>query len=192
MDSTTFYCVGGGPSLIGFDWSRLQDKRCIAINRAYEVLPDAEFVYFTDRRFYEWHKIHLLQHKGRLLLGNAGDQNYDPKVEKYRITGHCGLDTRPGHIRHGNNSGYAAINVAYHLGAKRIVLLGYDMRFAKDGKAHWHDGHPAMNRETSIPKMLMWFPHLVVPLRELRIDVVNANMDSAIECFPKVKLEEVL
>ena len=52
-----------------------------------------------------------------------------------------GLESARDTLAHGNNSGYAAINLAVHLGAARIVLLGYDM--GNDGKvSHFHEGYP--------------------------------------------------
>ena len=38
------------------------------------------------------------------------------------------------------NSGYQAVNLAYLLGAKRIGLLGFDMR-PKSGANHFHGDH---------------------------------------------------
>ena len=63
------FIVGGGPSLIGFDWSNLDGKFSIAINRAYEVLPNAQIIYFTDDDYYHRHKGAMLKHSGKKFRG---------------------------------------------------------------------------------------------------------------------------
>lgn len=184
----TIYLVGGGPSLRGFDWSRLEGKRVIAINRAFQVIPWAEIVYFSDSQFWLWFKNELVLHGGRKITVAKIDH---PAVERYKADGPKGLATKPGRLRTGNSSGYAAINLAVHMGARRIVLLGYDMEFAKSG-THWHDGYPVATRKKSLGLMLPYFETLVEPLQELDIAVVNANLHSKITCFPRVDAKGVL
>ena len=107
-------------------------------------------------------------------------------------TGRDGLETKPTGIRTGRNSGYQAINLAVHLGAKRIVLLGYDMRF-QGKKSHWHGGHPVEIRDTVFENsMLPCFPSLVKPLAKLGVEVLNATPGSALTVFPMVELENVI
>ena len=49
---TECFIVGGGPSLSSFDWSLLNNKITIAINNAYQVLPQASICYFTDNDWF--------------------------------------------------------------------------------------------------------------------------------------------
>jgi hypothetical protein len=35
-------------------------------------------------------------------------------------------------------SGWAGLNLALNLGARRVFLLGYDMSFGKDNESNWH------------------------------------------------------
>jgi len=46
----TVYLIGGGPSLKGFDWNRLRNKKSIAINKAIKFWPEADAMYWTDGR----------------------------------------------------------------------------------------------------------------------------------------------
>ena len=189
-DFTTTYIVAGGPSLFGFDWARLRDRTVIAVNRAFEVLPDAAVCYFGDRRFWGWHSRALLAHKGRKIT--AAPHFAQDGVEHYKLSTLTGLDMRPGKLAHGNNSGYAAINLAVQLGAKHIYLLGYDMKFAGH-RCHWHAPHPIENREVVFGKvMIPYFQTLVEPLDELNVRVRNASPDSAIRCFPRCTIDDAL
>lgn len=49
-----------------------------------------------------------------------------------------GLSLRPEYIHHGHGSGFSLVSLAAKLGAERIILLGYDLKYAPDydGKQH--------------------------------------------------------
>ena len=81
------YIIGGGPSLIGFDWSKLDGKFVIAINRAYEVLPNAQIVYFTDDDYYQRHRSEMLAHSGKKFRGRIARQRVikDPEVTEIQL-----------------------------------------------------------------------------------------------------------
>ena len=81
-----------------------------------------------------------------------------------------------------NNSGAQAIGLAYYLGAKKIILIGYDMKVADSGKIHWFGSHPKGLRNTP-SRYTSWIPHLkelANGLKKLGIDVVNCTLDTAI------------
>lgn len=114
------------------------------------------------------------------------------QVNALRLTGQAGLETDPTGLRTGGNSGYQAINLAVHLGAKRIVLLGYDMKM-DGGRNNWHgEPRPHASPDVYAQSMLPHFASLVDPLRKLGVEVVNATPGSALETFPKATLEEAL
>ena len=108
------------------------------------------------------------------------------------------LCREPSTVAHGNNSGYAAINLAWHLGASEIVLLGYDMRpgevLGQDRNGnnvhqiHWHDNHPVPTRPTVFEKMKGYFPPLAQELENEGVKVWNATPGSALECFERISL----
>lgn len=191
----TCYIVAGGPSLRGFDWSLLTpDKFVIAINRSYEVLPNAQIVYFTDADFWERHKVDMMKHKGQLIRGVENPANHvlPPRVIKYYLNGPHGFETQPGCLRHGSNSTYAALNLAAaHLGFTTIYLLGLDMHWGKPGDkstSHWHDGHKRVDPETVYNRMIVNFTSLVEPLKQKGVKVYNASMGSSVKAFPKIPL----
>ena len=74
----TYYIVGGGPSLTGYDWDLLKGKMLIGINRAFEVVPWADIIYFSDFKFFEEY-----QHKGLLDVESILVTNSD-KIHGYR------------------------------------------------------------------------------------------------------------
>lgn len=98
------------------------------------------------------------------------------------------LSRQPGVVG-GTNSGAQAVNLAYHLGATRIVLLGFDMKHT-GGKRHFHDDYPSgwSNAETanSWPAQ---FAFMAAGLASEGIEVLNASRDTAITCVPRVSLQ---
>lgn len=206
----TCFIVAGGPSLKGMDLKVLAGRRVIAINDAYRLCPFAEILYFCDAKWWDWHKDKpaFQAFAGRLVklepeLKGGGEKRpvfmlKDYTAERRRggmtdtqATG--GLEVKRNGVRTGRNSGYQCINLAIHLGATRIVLLGYDMRGGTDGRTHWFGDHPVPTKvHTFAPVMLPHFATLVEPLAERGVEVLNATLGSAIECFPKVKLADLL
>jgi hypothetical protein len=181
------YLVAGGPSLLHFDWDCLDHKPCIAINHAHRMLPNAWVLWWTDWRYGDRYGKSLQAHSAPLkaCLEDPLERPQPAWAQVYRNTGTEGLSLIPGSLRHGNNSGYAAINLAVQLGARQLVLLGYDFT-VHPGRTHWHEPHPwgAMRQEVLTEKMLPHFGPLAVELKALGISVLNANPHSALRVFP--------
>jgi hypothetical protein len=205
----TAFILAGGPSLKGFKSEMLRGKgRIITINDSWRLHPKADVHYFCERRWFTdqigrnyWVGLgtekqinfHDLIYKGFWVCGGTGFEDH-PQVHQLKFTGQVGLETDPTGLRHGSNSGYAAINLAFLFGAKRIVLLGYDMRCVGQ-RSHWHDNTPHTAAEfANILKhsMLPLFDGLVEPLAQAGVEVINATPDSELKCWPYVPLGEIL
>jgi len=105
-------------------------------------------------------------------------------------TGAHGLSRDPKKIHTGMNSGYAAVNLAYHLGATRILLLGYDMQLDGD-KRHWFGAHPAgMEVDSNYSNFMRQFG--TIKPAEYGIEVWNCTRRTAMKCFPIYDLDEVI
>lgn len=186
-------CVATGPSLTPEDVASCRGRgTVVVVNDAYCLAPWADVLMASDAM---WWRVH--HDRARSFRGLK--YTLDPQAAKWaqvqvlRNTGDEGLETDPTGLRNGRNSGYAAINLAVHLGAARIVLLGYDMRLGRNGRAHYFGDHPRPLRNRS-PFALFQrsFPTAVEPLRRLGIDVVNCSRESAIKVFPRRPLSDVL
>ncbi len=104
-----------------------------------------------------------------------------------------GLSFNPQLLHTGQNSGYQAVNLAVLLGAERIILLGYDMKYSATGAKHWHEDHEGPNPGNQ--QLGGWaknFDTMLPDLEKAGVEVINATPGSAIECFERVKLESVL
>lgn len=95
-------------------------------------------------------------------------------------------------IHHGANSGYQAIGLAWHLGAERIVLIGYDMQ-RTGGKSHWHGDHPrGLSNAIGVRGWARHFDPLARDLQAGGVDVINCTIETAIDCFPRADLRDVI
>lgn len=182
---STIVCLGTGPSLTQADVDLCRGRaRVIAVNNAYRYAPWADVLYAADLKWWLWHK-GVPDFAGLKYSIAAKPKNWIV-AQVLRNTGKHGLELTPTGLRTGFNSGYQAINLAVHLGARRIALLGYDMH-----GDHCFGSHPDKSKPP-FPGCLEAFPTLVPPLKEAGVEVLNCTLGSAIDCFPRAPIELAL
>lgn len=94
-------------------------------------------------------------------------------------------------INHGMNSGYQAINLAYHFGVSRIILLGYDMQHT-EGKRHWFGDHPkSLTNADGIHNWVKGFSLLAKDLEREGVEVINCSPTTALTCFKRAEIESL-
>lgn len=193
-DGGTVLVLGSGPSLTQADvtLARAHVDLTIAVNGSYKYAPDAECLYAADAKFWGWHK-------GCVATHTVGTEKYPAFVGalKYSLSQtpyhvsvlkrgpSTGLTLDPTKVALGLNGCFQSVNVAVHLGASKIVLLGVDMK-----GSHFHSAHP----DRSVPPFSLCidrFKTLVEPLRALGISIVNCTPQSALKCFPMASLADV-
>lgn len=182
----TVVCIGGGPSLTAADVAYVRGRvnGVIAINDAYRLAPWADVLYGCDAKWWYWHKG---------VPGFAGLKfSIDPVARRHRDVivlrrgRDAGLETDRGALATGANSGFQAINLAVHLGATRILLLGYDMK-----GNHWFGSHPDHSKPP-FAVCLSRFASLPPALAARGVTVVNCSRETALTAFPRVALEVAL
>ncbi len=192
----TFVCIGGGTVTQEEVDSIRGRARVVAVNDAYKLAPWADALYAADQSWWKAHQgVPDFAGLKYAIEQQMKGGDFPSDVTVLRNTGKSGLEREPSGLRTGDNSGFQAINLAVHLGARRIVLLGYDVGRLQNGRAHWFGNHPSPLGHTSQEMFVQWralFATLVQPLDDLGIAVLNASRHTALECFPKVQLETAL
>jgi hypothetical protein len=188
---STIVCLGTGPSLTQADVDFCRGKaRVIAVNNAHEIAPWADVLYAADAKWWRrFNGVPAFRGLKYSILPNSSQRNFRPEFPDIRLlgnTGMRGLERDPSALRTGCNSGYQAINLAVHLGATQIVLLGYDMH-----GDHYFGSHPD-KAKPPFALCLSAFPTLVAPLAEIGVSIVNCTPGSALTCFPMAPLSSVL
>jgi hypothetical protein len=187
----TVVCIGGGPSLTVDDIEYVRGKvdAVVAVNDAYKLAPWATALVALDGRWWKWQN-GAADFEG-LRITNDRSASVYPGVLILKHAGADGIDTEPTQIRSGGNSGFAAINVAVHLGARRVVLLGYDLQPGPNGERNFHDDHAVKGPQ----KFAQWLAHynrLPAVLARLGVEVINCTPRTALTCFPQAPLRETL
>jgi len=191
---STVYILGGGYSLLNERLHLIRNEKVIGVNIAFKLGDWVDICWFGDKRWYQWNKEKLKDFEGLkvaccpVLEGEKGIKVLDREKK-------LGMSNRPDRLYWNWCSGSSAIDFAHHLGAKKIVLLGFDMKPAWAGKNNWHDDHEVKdNSEEAYPKYLSAFPEIAKDAIRKEIVIINSTMSSVIpECYiPKMPLEEVV
>lgn len=191
------FIIGGGPSIIGHDISRLRERGWVlGVNRAADEVPcDATMtvdMVFAGRRSHalrEWSKTQ------EVYIAVPTDYPRPP-VEGATYLKRLpleGCSRNPGAIHNGLNSGYGAVQVAIHKGGKEIYLLGFDMTDPGDGPVHWHSGYGNPASRNAVRTWGDWarrFDQLAAEVPE-GVVIKNANPKSRVTAFPFTSYEEL-
>lgn len=185
--------VGSGPSAGQVNWTAATFHPAIiiiAVKEAIDHVPQATHWMSIDGNT-----------KSRRILQNKreGVRYYAGMSDRYpgpyegihflrRITGPAPRGGQFGLCEelngvHAGNSGYAALGLAYHMNAKRVVLLGID----GTGGYFFNDNGP--NSLTSLPIL---FKSALPQLMRRQIEVVNASEISTVKCFPQMPVADAL
>lgn len=205
------FILGGGPGLHAEKdgngeykseiVDQLQGRRVLAVNMAYRLGSWIPVLYFGDCRWLDWNREKLNNFAG-LKVTSCDRHLKKPGIQVVkRKNGPSGIARNSNEVYWNLNSGGCAINLAYHFGVKRIVLLGFDMRPAEreggDLSYNWHDYYPPKKmgpgkKHNPYPRFLRAFPKIAEDLKSLGVECVNATPGSALDVFPIVQPEEVI
>lgn len=112
------------------------------------------------------------------------------KLNFIRAEAGAGVSQLPGVIKLGGNSGFQAVGLALLFGAKRVILLGYDMQLT-GGRTHWHGDHKKLGNPAA-DKMKRWHGNFALLAAQTSVPILNATRETALKCFPRVNLSEGL
>lgn len=187
----TWFLLASGPSMSQADADAVRGRGVVvAINNTIRLAPWADILYAGDSTWWKQYGPAVRGFQGRRVGLSLPGQHRSVEQLTFRMGAGLGLRR----INHGNNSGYQAINFAYLEGARRIVLLGYDMQHF-EGRHHWHEDHPSDmgNFNPGMPELcLPKFTPLAADLTERGVEVINATRRTALTCFKRLPLADVL
>jgi hypothetical protein len=191
------------PSTYSPYMSQIHNKHVIGVNLAFLIGDWIDIIFFGDSKFFKRFRAEIASYKAIKVSCNskAISASYHKDNIKYLPkdgSAPYGLTKNSKKLSWNQNSGCAAINLAANLGAKRIILLGFDMKLDKNNKQHWHSFYSTANRKEINPKSLPFQRHLrsmdaiARDARKRGIEIINANPDSAIEHFKKMSVKDLL
>jgi hypothetical protein len=205
--SGTVCCIGTGPSLTmqQVEIARQKGFTLAGCNSTALDVADLSVLYACN---YEWwvHFWESVKDHPAEKWTTSREASKRFGVNWIAETNKPGLSTDPKLVHHGHGSGYTLLNLVYLMGAERIVLLGYDLKYARDydpkscypggtprhyfgeypsGLMHW----PSERVKNGVHEELIGLYKSVT--KQGLVEIVNATPDSALECFPKVPIERL-
>lgn len=189
--------IASGPSAKNANIGLIKGRmRIIAIKKSVELAPFADVVYGCDGPW--WRSVQgLPKFKGVKLAFEPTVCGSEWGIRKIEIKNPAKDDLlfgTIGHIGAAGNSGFQALNLALQFGADRVLLVGFDMR--GDSGPHWYGRNnwmQAANPTDGVYARWVRAMHAAAPVIAARgVSVVNASPISALECFPKMSIENAL
>jgi hypothetical protein len=183
-------CIASGPSLTLEDCEMIRAARLptIVVNTSFRLAPWADFIFAMDDLWWKTYSAELDSvFFGKKLTFVANEFNTIPSKGRLYPPGF-------------GNSGSYAISAMIMAGAKEIILIGYDCKFAQndDGhgpkiKKHWHPDHPGkMGNASSIARWPYQFHLIAKHAVQKGVRIINCSRDTALTCFERGNLESEL
>lgn len=156
------------------------------MNDTWRLAPWADLLYACDERWWAKRAPQASQFAGARVSQDtrAATRHGTALVHSHNGQGLC---TRPMEINLGLNSGFQAVNLAFHLGAERMLLLGFDMGHAKGAPSHFFGDYPpetGLQVPSPYAENVKAFRPLARDLLARGVEVVNCSPGSALDCFP--------
>lgn len=162
--------------------------RFIAVKHGVLVRPDADVLFLAGEGTLTFETDLIRQFSGRYMIVRSKHHPGLP-VEVLRVArakDHTTLCDLTDHVC-GYDTGTSAINLAYHFGARTIVMLGYDMTGGHFCK------HPLQNPpQNHFRRHMMTLADLNADAIRKGIRIVNCSPISAVTAFEKQPLEAFL
>lgn len=199
------YVVGGGTSLKGFDFTRLNDKITIACN-AVAFQFQSRYLAFFCNDFIKSNYDRIQSYPGfvltRTLIAqgiNRDDILYAKEWkgdrEPLRDTDLTPLGISESYadgVSTGGNVGFFGLTLAHVMGGDPIYLLGMDMCFGNTGDKYFYKGYKDTNKgEQQYNKMIQAFEHAAPILEARGIKVYNCSKVSKLEGYEYYPLGDI-
>lgn len=192
----TVFVVASGPSIASVDFDRLRGRKIICTNSSYERVPFCDFIFFGDGRWWEAHKAALVGFKGHIVtVSGVAKSKRLLRLKRIKPTSPAtGFAAARDSLASQRTSTQGSLNLAAHLGAAKIGLIGADMKRADDGRSHGHTPHKWPSRPGNVTwdeqlRVLKWIER---PLQVRGVKVFNLSPESRIPWWPKMTLDEFL
>ena len=196
--NSTVFIIGGGPSLLKQDLSLIHDKRVVGVNQVYKLGPWVDACWYGDKGWYD-RNLPAIADYGGLIASCSIVTNR--RVKQISRSKQSGVEYhKRTHVAWNSNSGASAINFAYWLGARTVILLGFDMQNPTDQndmQTHWHNDYGVKkdNRGKLInpyPRFMRHWPQIKQDADRIGLRIVNATVGGALNIFERKTLEECL
>ncbi len=202
FEGKTVAVIATGPSLTQEDCDAVSDSGIptIVISDAHILCPWAEVLYSADKKWWDWHA-EKISFDGLKLIGEKGGSKIAPFLQEIMLDPgqQNGFEPDPSQpIRKGSNSGFQGIGVAAHMGASKIVLLGFDMKAESGRPTHFFGWHPNECNGKCGPspdryeRWVQLFDGLATGAEQSGVKIVNCSRKTAITAFERMTIDDFI
>lgn len=194
------FIISTGTSLRGFDFSRLNGKITIGINRVIEYYHPS-ILHFVDITAYRTHEKALRDYNGMIIAGpgaapvdtHANIFEINQNVDTFRVpAGMTSTSKKVGRSFSdgwfGGGAGTTALHTAILLGGNPIYLLGYD--YYEDNGTHFDEYDESRNDKELY--VISYNGLEQISREEWLPEIYNCNPRSRVTCFPYADVDAVL
>jgi hypothetical protein len=177
-EGATVAVMASGPSMSPMVAELVLSLRipAIVVNNTFRLAPWADILYAADAKWWQ------VTPGAMEFAGKKVSCEPVPGVDNLRNAGMTGYSDEADCVHTYSNSGAQAIQIAAKAGARKILLLGFDMH-----GTHWHGAHEKPLRNTEPSTFQRWIESMATLAAELKrrgVEVVNCTPGSALRCFP--------
>ena len=160
-------------------------------NNAYDIVDYLDEHYACDNN---WWTEYGTTFREKFPTLSSWSQAPESILEPFNVTHVKGahkqeLSTNNNLIHFGSNSGFQLLNLAFLLGCRKFLLVGYNMQNV-GGKKHFFGNHPGrLDKNSPYPQFVRAYSQIQENIKEL---IVNCTPDSALTMFRQGDLREEL
>ncbi|TJU81366.1 MAG: hypothetical protein E5Y15_21270 [Mesorhizobium sp.] len=194
-EGETVFILASGPSVLDLDLSLLTGRRVIAVKSSWLHWPAADVLFFADGRWWREKQLRPSADAFAGLIVTTATEIGDPRVKRIKKINPTHLSAKPGEVALARTSTTGAINLAIHFGAKRIVLLGVDAKLGANGQRHSHRLNwpwPKGGQPQAFADQMAEYRAIAPSAAAMGVEIVNANPDSAVTIWPRLRFEDCL
>lgn len=171
--------LASGPSLTLEDIELVERSKIktIAVNTTWKKARFCDILYAGDLAWWKHNHESIDISAQRWSCSSTARHKYQTHYRGSRI--------KPGH-----NSGANAIELAYHLGARKILLLGFDCSVINGTHHHGDHSKTANPNEKRCKGWERQFQMLTSLCKDATI--INCSRFTALDCFPKKDIKTAL
>lgn len=186
----TAVIVGGGPSHVEVPANAYRAHRLIAVNSACRhVRPIAttkDILYFSDNSWSERFEGLIRDWPGVVVTSNRNTKarlgTLVNRLDLTAVTEYAGAS--PDYVQ--ASSGHTAACLAAMMGARRLVLIGFEGGYV-NGRSHGHNDYTQHDEHAFRERFLPGWTGLAPAFRRLGVEVLNATPHSAVTDFPLIE-----
>lgn len=217
----TAVLIATGPSItdeqIQYVKLKREEGKCkvFTLNNVYQRVPFTDMHLSCDAPWWRWYYPRSQELRDLPCPKYTWFPDLAKKfgIEYIRGVDKPGLSINPSviHINHG--SGPMWINMALHLGVKKLILIGHDMKFAPDYKPkeqkpgstprhyfneypkplqHWPSVKVGLSKPGVLDGLIEAYAKMIPQLNKSEMEVVNCTPGSALTVFRMSTLEKEL